>query len=49
MDVKKIGRIPDGGCWRAHGRKMGSENHKATLFHVADLSYGRAPLGLMHV
>jgi transposase InsO family protein len=24
MDVKKIGRIPDGGGWRAHGRSMGS-------------------------
>ena len=24
MDVKKIGRIPDGGGWRAHGRHMGS-------------------------
>jgi transposase InsO family protein len=24
MDVKKVGRIPDGGGWRAHGRKMGS-------------------------
>jgi transposase InsO family protein len=24
MDVKKIGRIPDGGGWRAHGRDMGS-------------------------
>jgi transposase InsO family protein len=24
MDVKKIGRIPDGGRWRAHGRQMGS-------------------------
>jgi transposase InsO family protein len=24
MDVKKIGRIPDGGGWRLHGRKMGS-------------------------
>jgi transposase InsO family protein len=23
MDVKKIGRIPDGGGWRAHGRGMG--------------------------
>jgi transposase InsO family protein len=23
MDVKKIGRIPPGGGWRAHGRKMG--------------------------
>jgi|TARA_B100001179_G_C18537286_1_gene379946 transposase InsO family protein len=24
IDVKKIGRIPDGGGWRAHGRQMGS-------------------------
>jgi transposase len=24
MDVKKIGRIPDGGGWRAHGRGHGS-------------------------
>jgi len=24
MDVKKIGRIPDGGGWRAHGRHAGS-------------------------
>ena len=24
MDVKKIGRIPDGGGWKAHGRQMGS-------------------------
>jgi transposase-like protein len=24
MDVKKIGRIPDGGGWRVHGREMGS-------------------------
>ena len=23
MDVKKIGRIPDGGGWRAHGRTLG--------------------------
>lgn len=23
MDVKKIGKIPDGGCWKAHGRQMG--------------------------
>jgi transposase InsO family protein len=23
MDVKKIGRVPDGGGWRAHGRQMG--------------------------
>jgi transposase InsO family protein len=24
VDVKKLGRIPDGGGWRAHGRQMGS-------------------------
>ena len=24
MDVKKVGRVPDGGGWRAHGRRMGS-------------------------
>jgi transposase InsO family protein len=23
MDVKKLGRIPDGGGWRAHGRELG--------------------------
>jgi transposase-like protein len=28
MDVKKIGRIPDGGGWRAHGRAMGSTSAK---------------------
>jgi transposase InsO family protein len=28
LDVKKVGRIPDGGGWRAHGR--GSEQHRAT-------------------
>jgi hypothetical protein len=28
MDVKKIGRIPNGGGWRAHGREMGSTGAK---------------------
>ena len=28
MDVKKIGRIPNGGGWRAHGRQMGSTSAK---------------------
>jgi len=23
MDVKKVGRIPDGGGWKAHSRQMG--------------------------
>jgi hypothetical protein len=33
VDVKKIGRIPDGGGWRAHGRQMGSTSaaKKATI------------------
>jgi transposase InsO family protein len=31
MDVKKIGRIPDGGGWRAHGRQMGrTKQRRAT-------------------
>jgi transposase InsO family protein len=28
VDVKKLGRIPDGGGWRAHGREMGSTSEK---------------------
>ena len=28
IDVKKIGKIPDGGGWRAHGRAMGSTGAK---------------------
>ena len=28
LDVKKVGRIPDGGGWRAHGRE--SDQHRAT-------------------
>ncbi len=28
VDVKKLGRIPNGGGWRAHGREMGSTSAK---------------------
>jgi transposase InsO family protein len=28
VDVKKLGKIPDGGGWRAHGRQMGSTSAK---------------------
>lgn len=28
MDVKKLGRIPDGGGWRAHGRAEGNRDRK---------------------
>src|SRR5213076_2797504 len=33
MDVKKIGKIPDGGGWRAHGREIGrtSQQKKARI------------------
>ena len=30
MDVKKIGRIPDGGGWRAHGREAVSQSRDRT-------------------
>jgi transposase InsO family protein len=30
MDVKKLGRIPDGGGWRAHGRGIGAAVKKKT-------------------
>ncbi|MCU1605126.1 MAG: Integrase, catalytic region, partial [Modestobacter sp.] len=30
MDVKKLGRIPDGGGWRAHGRGVGDAAKKKT-------------------
>jgi transposase InsO family protein len=35
MDVKKIGRIPDGGGWRAHGRV----NREATRDRTARIGY----------
>ena len=31
MDVKKIGRIPHGGGWRAHGREMGSSSARKKI------------------
>jgi transposase InsO family protein len=32
VDVKKLGRIPDGGGWRAHGRETtGAQKHKRQL------------------
>lgn len=30
LDVKKVGRIPDGGDWRVHGR--GSDQHRASAY-----------------
>ncbi|GLZ36601.1 hypothetical protein Acsp05_02260 [Actinokineospora sp. NBRC 105648] len=39
MDVKKLGRIPDGGGWRAHGRAHTSRNRntKTGFDHVHSL------------
>lgn len=28
VDIKKLGRIPDGGGWRVHGRQQGNKNRK---------------------
>jgi transposase InsO family protein len=30
LDVKKLGKIPDGGGWRIHGRAVGGRNARAT-------------------
>ncbi|WP_375426245.1 IS481 family transposase [uncultured Friedmanniella sp.] len=30
VDIKKLGRIPDGGGWRVHGRAVGGRNARAT-------------------
>jgi transposase InsO family protein len=29
LDVKKLGKIPDGGGWRVHGRSVGARNSRA--------------------
>jgi len=34
MDVKKIGRIPDGGGWRAHGRGVVGRTHQRRMIKV---------------
>ena len=31
MDVKKLGKIPDGGGWRAHGRGRGNHDRKVKI------------------
>jgi transposase InsO family protein len=48
VDVKKLGNIPDGGGWRAHGRQAGNRNHQAhrdpaggrTSYYSPVLGYG---------
>ena len=34
MDVKKIGRIPDGGGWKAHGRAATGDDHAHKKSHI---------------
>jgi transposase InsO family protein len=34
MDVKKIGRIPDGGGWRAHGRGVVGRTHQRRMTKI---------------
>jgi transposase len=44
VDVKKVGRIPDGGGWRAHGR--GTDEHRASrrARHRAHARSGNKPV-----
>lgn len=41
-DVKKLGKIPDGGGWRTRGRAIGRRNARAT---TAERKNGRAVIG----
>jgi len=45
VDIKKLGKIPDGGGWRAHGR--GSEAHRAS--HRRAAPGGRVRIGYDYV
>lgn len=36
VDVKKLGKIPDGGGWRVHGRQLGSANSRSTTTERKD-------------
>jgi transposase InsO family protein len=53
MDVKKLGRIPDGGGWRAHGRAAGSitrdRNTKVGFDYVHSLIDDHSRLGYSEV
>ena len=45
LDVKKLGRIPKGGCWRAHGRAVVRQHHRTKVgyafVHSAVDAYSR--------
>ncbi len=47
MDVKKLGKVPDGGGWRFRGKKQGDRNRSATAHrgrspYTGDRTYGHA-------
>jgi transposase InsO family protein len=39
VDIKKLGRIPDGGGWRVHGRSLGRRNSRATAASARGYGY----------
>jgi transposase InsO family protein len=39
VDIKKLGRIPDGGGWRAHGRAAGRRNSRASASSARGYGY----------
>jgi transposase InsO family protein len=46
VDIKKLGRVPDGGGWRYVGRQQGGKNRAATALRTgAPKSKYRQPLG----
>ncbi len=47
VDVKKLGKIPDGGGWRAHNRATSQRNAKATT--TARRASGRARIGYSYL
>ena len=51
IDVKKLGRIPDGGGWRAHGRASRPSNHRGPGFdyvHAAVEDHSRVAYAEIH-
>lgn len=52
VDVKKLGRIPDGGGWRVHGRENGRRDRKRSIgydfLHVAVDDHSRIAFVQVH-
>jgi transposase InsO family protein len=51
VDVKKLGRVPDGGGWRYVGRLQGNRNRSATAVRTAGPrnSYGNPTIGTCYL